>query len=193
MTGCRNPCHDAPRLRSDQQRAISRTKCPSAHQTKTQRRQQPAGCPRGREHCEVRTQRQRARQQGRYDDSNEPSATQARQGSYRRGHDRQALPEAQRVQPKNAVRAEDHHSACPGVLHTSLVHVVLRLNDLADHHWIAARCDHAPTFVHQRQRPLSLSLDGLFVADLDAVDRGATNQGTRFAEDGRTAQHRAPG
>ena len=74
------------------------------------------------------------------------------------------------------------------MLHTSLVHVVLRLNDLADHHWIAARCDHAPTFVHQRQRPLRLSFDGLFVADLDAVDRSATDQGTRLAEDRRTAR-----
>ena len=103
--------------------AISRTQRPTAHQTEAERRSAPSPVPTtAASTARFGSNGSVAGQQGGNDDGDEPDAAQTRQRSHGRRDDRQPLAEAQRVQPENAVAAEDHRSAGPGVLHATLVH-----------------------------------------------------------------------
>ena len=98
------------------------------------------------------------------------------------------MAEPQRVHPKDPVGAEHHHATGSGMQHASLVHRILRLDDLTDHNGFAAAGDDLPSLGHEVGRPECLCLDRLFVTDFHAVDGGSPDQRTRLGENCGAAQ-----
>ena len=109
--GCRRPCHEAPRLRSDERvRSPGRNVHPT-HQSEADRGQDPARRPQRGQDDDVGPHRQRPGQQRGDDDRNESCASQSRQRPNRRCDDRHSLTEAQGVEAQDPAGAEDHFLA----------------------------------------------------------------------------------